>query len=296
MRASRFVLQLLLILGALACGPEPDPTYRNEILAWRARRLERLRADDGYLALAGLFWLREGENHFGSAPTNDIVFPAPAPAQAGVLIHRGRETIVRAFPGTVLTTAGEAVEEMRLVADTEGEPTLLALGTLRFLLIRRGDRFAVRLRDPASEIRRRFHGIDSYDIDPAYRVTARFEPYAPPKKIPVVNIVGTVDTMPSPGALVFRLHGAECRLDPVIETPGDTLLFVIFRDATSGTETYASGRFLYTNSPRNGAVVADFNKAYSPPCAFSPYTTCPLPPPQNDLHVAVRAGEKKYTP
>jgi uncharacterized protein (DUF1684 family) len=279
-----------------ACAPKPDPAYRQEILAWRARRLERLRADDGYLALAGLLWLHDGENTFGSAPTNDLVFPAAAPAQAGVLLHHGGETIVRAFPGTSLTVAGQPVDEMHLVADTEGEPTQLALGTLRFLIIRRGDRFGVRLRDPASAIRQRFHGIDSYDIDPAYRVTARFEPYDPPKKIPVVNIVGTVDTMPSPGALLFRLHGAECRLDPVIETPGDTLLFVIFRDATSGAETYASGRFLYTNPPRNGVVVADFNRAYNPPCAFSPYTTCPLPPPQNELRVAVRAGEKKYEP
>jgi len=293
MRWSRALSVLLWVTACAEKPQESDPPHVQEILAWRQKRLERLQSDTGYLTLAGLFWLREGENTFGSDPSNDFVFPAhSAPPRAGVFVHRDGLTSVRALPGTPLTHAGKPVEELQLpYAD---DPTVVRLGDLSFFVIRRGDRYAIRMRDLQSEIRKSFGSIDYFPVDPAYRVTARFEPYEPAKQIPIVNIVGTVDTLPSPGAFVFNLRGRECRLDPVLEAPTDTLLFVIFRDATTGEETYESGRFLYTDFPANGEVVVDFNKAYNPPCAFSPYTTCPLPPVQNDLAVAVRAGEKKY--
>jgi uncharacterized protein (DUF1684 family) len=269
--------------------------YEAEILAWRQRRLERLTADTGYLTLAGLFWLEEGENSFGSDPTNTCVFPAhSAPPQAGVIEHRGKETWLRSAPETPTLHDGAPIQEIRLVADADGPPTVIELGDLSFYLIRRGDRYAIRMRDERSEIRKNFHGIESYPIDTAYRVQARLEPYEPPKQVPIVNVVGHVDTMPSPGALVFTLHGQECRLDPLWSGPDDDSLWLVFRDATSGDETYGDGRFLYTDLPVNGQVVIDFNKAYNPPCAFSPFTTCPLPPWQNELSVPVRAGEKKY--
>jgi hypothetical protein len=304
------VAALLAILCATACADKgastaehstsrptvmADKAYEDEILSWRAKRLERLRSDTGYLTLAGLFWLREGDNSFGSDPANDFVFPAhSAPPRAGVFVHRNGVTTVRANPGTRLDHQGRPVEELRLIHDGEGEPTVVALGDLSFLVIRRGDRYAVRLRDLRSQIRANFRGIDYFPIDASYRVTARFEPYDPPKRIPIANVVGSVDSMLSPGALVFGLQGNEYRVDPVLEEPADKSLFLIFRDATAGEETYASGRFLYTDLPVDGKVVVDFNKAYNPPCAFSPYTTCPLPPPQNELRSAVRAGEKKY--
>jgi uncharacterized protein (DUF1684 family) len=158
----------------------------------------------------------------------------------------------------------------------------------------RGGRHAIRLRDPNAAARRNFHGIDTYPIDLAYRVTARFEPYAPPKKVPIANVIGTVDTMLSPGALVFQLGSRELRLDPLLEEPDATSLFLIFKDETSGSETYGAGRFLYTDLPVDGRVVVDFNRAYNPPCVFTEFATCPLPPPQNDLEAAVRAGEKDY--
>ena len=270
-------------------------SYEAEITEWRKGRMERLLADTGYLALAGLFWLDEGKHSFGSAPDNDLVFPEhSAPSHAGVFVRKGGTVSVQVSQGTPLMHGEESVTAMRLVPDSEDDTTVLTLGELTFYLIQRGDRFAIRMRDPNSEIRKNFRGIESYPIQESYRVVARFEPYDPPKEIPIVNEVGTMSKMLSPGALVFTLNGTACRLDPVVGSLEDDSYFVIFRDATSGEETYGSGRFLYTDLPVDGEVVVDFNKAYNPPCAFSPYTTCPLPPLQNELDVPVRAGEKKY--
>jgi uncharacterized protein (DUF1684 family) len=283
--------------AALADDPNTteEPSHEAQIAEWRKGRMERLLSDNGYLALAGLFWLHEGKHSFGSASDNDFVFPKhSAPAHAGAFVHANGVTTVRANPGTPLRHEGEPVTEMRMVPDSEDGTTMFTLGDLTFYLIQRADRFGIRMRDVHSEIRKNFRGIESYPVQESYRVVARFEPYDPPKEIPVVNEIGTTSTMLSPGALVFTLNGQECRLDPVVGSLDDDDYFVIFRDATSGDETYGSGRFLYTDLPADGQVIVDFNKAYNPPCAFSPYTTCPLPPPQNELKVAVRAGEKAY--
>lgn len=317
-RVSTFVLLLLLACGSLcvlafphaAALAEPQtpasaraeakaatqPTaYEQEILAWRERRLARLTAETGYLALAGLFWLDEGENSFGSDPSNACVFPAhSAPPKAGVFVRHGMQVELQATPGTKTMHEGKPVQEMQLASDATGHPTVITLGDLSFYVIQRADRLAVRMRDKNSATLKNFHGIDSYPIDEAYRVQARFEPYEPAKKILIADVIGLVDTMLSPGALVFTLQGQKCRLDPVWEGPDDDSLWLIFRDATSGNETYGDGRFLYTDLPENGQVTIDFNKAYNPPCAFSAYTTCPLPPWENELQVPVRAGEKKY--
>lgn len=289
---------MVLLALPLAAQPAPTPTdsaYVNEIHTWHAQRLARLQADTGYLALAGLFWLADGEHTLGSDAANAIVLPAhSAPPQAGVLVRSGDTTVLRALPGAGLQHDGKPVDEMTLVSDAAGAPTVIAIGDLTFSLIKRGDRYAIRLRDKQSAIRKNFRGIECFPIDTAYKVPARFVPYSPPKKIPIANVVGTVDTMLSPGALVFTLHDQECRLDPVWEGPEDDSLWLIFRDVTSGEETYGNGRFLYTALPQEGRVDIDFNRAYNPPCAFSPYTTCPLPPLQNELSVPVRAGEKTY--
>ncbi len=150
------------------------------------------------------------------------------------------------------------------------------------------------MRDLENPGRKHFSGIRNYRIDPKWRVEARFEPYDPPRRIPIANIIGTVDSMTCPGALVFTAGGREVRLDPVLEAPDATDLFIIFSDETSGSETYGAGRFLYAGLPKDGTTVLDFNKAYNPPCAFTEFATCPLPPAQNALPIAVRAGEKKY--
>lgn len=267
-----------------------DESHTAEVEEWRKGRMERLLAADGYLALVGLFWLDEGEHTFGSAEDNDLIFPAhSAPAHAGVLVRVGDATTVRAHSGTPLLHDGEPVTEMRLIPDSEDGTTELTLGELSFYLIQRGDRFGIRVIDPNSRIRKNFKGIQHYPVQESYRVVARFEPYDPPKEIPILSEVGTTSIEQSPGALVFELNGRECRLDPTV---AGKRYFIVFRDLTSGEETYGSGRFLYADREVDGKVVLDFNEAYNPPCAFSPYTTCPLPPLQNELDVAVRAGEK----
>lgn len=270
-----------------------SPEYAQEIEAWRARRLERLVSDTGYLTLAGLFWLKEGDNTFGSDPSNDFVFPA-GPAHAGVFTHAGGVTRVRALEGVSLLLNDKPVTENALRTDQMEETDVVHLENMSFYIIQRGDRFGVRMRWLESPVRKAFRGIEHFPTSAAYRVEARFEPYVPPKHIPVASVVGNVDTMLCPGAFVFEVDGKEERLDPVVESPDDNSMWLIFNDATSGDETYGGGRFLYTDRPVDGKVIVDFNKAYNPPCAFSPYTTCPLPPFQNHLDVPVRAGEKKY--
>jgi len=282
------------ISGAAAPPPADPPEHRREIEQWRARRLERLRSPEGWLTLVGLFWLEPGKNSVGSDPGNRVVLPAAkAPAFVGTLDRSGDAVTIHAAPGAGVTSAGAAVTTLALRSDRDGEPTPLSLGTLTFYLIARGDRLGVRVKDSDSDARRGFHGLDYYAIDPRWRVEARFEPYDPPKKVAVPNILGSVDQEDCPGALVFELDGKTYRLDPVIER-GETDFFVIFGDRTNGQETYGAGRFLYASPPVGGRTVLDFNKAYNPPCVFTPYATCPLPPPENRLAIRVEAGEKAY--
>lgn len=278
-----------------AGGAESDSAHAADIRAWQERRLRSLQSDTGWLTVTGLFWLHEGRNTFGTDPKSDLVLPpGSAPDHAGVFEHRGGTTTVRAARGVTLRIDGKPVRQARLTPDTKGKPEIVELGRLRLFVIERSGRFAIRMRDLDSELRKSFHGIDRYAIDPAWRVQARFEPYEPPRHIPIASVIGTVDSMLCPGALVFAAAGREHRLEPVLESPDDTSLFIIFSDETSGQETYPAGRFLYADPPRDGQTTLDFNKAYNPPCAFTPFATCPLPPPQNTLAVAVRAGEKTY--
>jgi uncharacterized protein (DUF1684 family) len=269
----------------------PEATeYRASIEAWRAEREAKLRADDGWLVLAGLYWLKPGANRFGSAPDNEIVLPASAPAHAGAFTHEAGKTTVSVEPGVAATVGGEPVtsRELRLGR----EPDVLVLGPLSMIVIRRGERFAIRARDQESENRKRFKGLEWYPVDPGYRVVARFVPYPAERRIPIANILGGVSQMRSPGSVVFELGGRELRLEPVYETDDAKELFFIFKDKTAPSETYGAGRFVYSELPKDGRVVLDFNKAYSPPCAYTPYATCPLPPKQNVLPVRIAAGER----
>jgi uncharacterized protein (DUF1684 family) len=179
--------------------------------------------------------------------------------------------------------------------DTEDTPyTVVRYGAISFFIHKVGDHFGVRVKDPNSERRKNFKGIDFFPTDPKYRVETRFEPYSPPKHIPMPNVSGITTDEVSPGALVFTLDGKEFRIDPILEQ-GTKDYFIIIKDATSGHETYGAARYLYASPPdASGKTVVDFNKAYNPPCAFTPYATCPLPPPQNRLPIRIEAGEKKY--
>jgi uncharacterized protein (DUF1684 family) len=208
-------------------------------------------------------------------------------------LSKGTVTL-RAEPDSGLTSEGRPVTTLALRSDAEGAPTVVRSGRISFFVIKRGERLGVRVKDSANPTLRDFHGIDSYTIDPRWRFEARWEPYRPPKTISVPNILGSIDEEKSPGAVVFEVGGRPYRLDAVQEAGSDDL-FLIFGDQTNGEETYGGGRFLYASPPdKEGRVVVDFNKAYNPPCVFTPYATCPLPPRQNRLALRVEAGEKKY--
>jgi len=301
---SRVASALAIILGAVSLtptagcrGPAPKPADEAFIRAekqWRAERLARLTAKDGWLTLVGLQWLQPGENTFGSDPANHVVLPGVAPHLGSfVLSAEGRVTL-RALPGADLTLDGRPVTKKVLRSDADGKPDVLHVGRLRCYVIRRGNRFAIRIKDPQSPVRTHFKGLDDYPIDPSYRVEATFEPFAKPEKVAVPTGVGISEEMEAPGLVHFTLAGRKLSLKPLVESPGDTELFFIFRDATSGKETYGAGRFLYAKAPQNGRLVLDFNRAYNPPCAFTPYATCPLPPEGNDLPLPIHAGEKAY--
>lgn len=278
------------LAGADASAPA---SYRETIETWRSQREARLRAEGGWLSLAGLFWLKEGENAFGSGASNDIVLPpGSAPARAGVFELRGGQVSVRLEPGVAATVAGRAEAAGLLRPDTSEKPDVLTLGRLSLHLIERSGRLGIRVKDPESPVRKAFKGLRWFPIDEGWRVEATFVPHAQPRTLELADVTGSVQKMTAPGYVVFRHGGRELRLEPVLEEPDAKELFLIFRDETSGRQTYGAGRYLYTDLPRDGKVTIDFNKAYSPPCAFTRFATCPLPPRQNRLPVRVEAGEK----
>jgi uncharacterized protein len=269
-------------------------TLQQEIEAWRSKRLERLTAADGWLSLVGLYWLEPGDNRFGRSADNDIAMDYPGvPERLGVFsLHSGKITF-QADPGAGITHAGEPVTTLALTPESRGDPTILRLGTLSFYVIESAGRFALRIKDSAAQARAHFLGLQYFDIGPDWCFEAHFETYSPMKKIPIVNVFGMEEEMDSPGALVFDIGGQPYRLDTVLER-GETDYFVMFADRTNGKQTYGAGRFLYVHPPVDGSTVLDFNKAYNPPCVFSSFATCPLPPPQNRLPIEVRAGELQY--
>jgi uncharacterized protein (DUF1684 family) len=291
-----------LLLTALCAGAAlwaadakgPDPAaYRKEVEAWREKREAGLKKEDGWLTLVGLYWLKPGENRFGSDPGNPVILPeGKAPAVAGSLNLEGETVHLNVQPGVALTADGKPVTPgMTVSPDASGKPTILQLGSLSFYVIKRGDRLGVRIKDKTSPMLTHFKGIDEYPIRPEWRVVARFEPYKD-KKIPIANIIGQVSDEKSPGAVVFDWQGKTYRID-ALEGGDDGSLFLVFGDQTNGKETYGAGRFLDTDPPKDGKVVVDFNTAYNPPCAFTAFATCPLPPAQNKLAVRIEAGEKK---
>jgi len=267
-----------LFLGlAAAAAMFAASNYSADIADWRAKREASLKAEDGWLSLAGLFWLHEGANPFGQDPGGEIVLPDGA-AHAGVFhLEHGKVTV----------TIDGATREVK---PDSGD--VVQVGRVRLLAIKRSEKYGIRVKDPQSEARRGFKGIESFPVDEAYRIVAKW--VAEPRKIPILNVIGQTEESECPGYAVFTLHGREFTLHPIFEEPGAKELFYIFRDETSGKETYPAGRFFYSELPKDGRVILDFNKAYNPPCAFTPYATCPLPPPENRLAVRIEAGEKRY--
>lgn len=295
-----FAIQVSCLLLLISCTspssqPGPDTDYLGEIQEWHKKRIERLKSEDGWLNLAGLYWLRAGENTFGSHQSNHLVFPEDrAPGFIGTLLLENGTVRVRIKPGIVVTHGGIPVTNMTIYQGDDNDSKVLTHGSLRWFVIKRDDRFAVRLRDLESPHVANFKGIETYPIDASWRIEAELRPYHPAKIIQIPTVLGTVRKQPSPGALVFKVEDKTYSLDSVSEH-GEGRLFVIFSDLTTGVDTYGGGRFLYVDKPPEGSkTFIDFNKAYNPPCAFSAYSTCPLPPQQNHLPLAVTAGEKRY--
>ncbi len=291
MKAALLLLGTVLASASAARAASPD--YFHEIEDWRAKREEGLRAPDGWLSVVGLHWLREGTSTVGSAEGSDIRLPLPAPPRVGTIDFTNGKAVIHVAPGVTVKSQDKPVAELELHSDKGGKPDVLAIGPVTLYVIERGGRQALRVKDTESAQRRRFRGLEWYPVREALRIRARFTPYDPPKKIPIANVLGMVELMPSPGYVTFQLGGRELRLDPVLEEPDAKELFFILKDMTAGKDTYPAGRFLYAEMPKAGQVVLDFNKAYSPPCAFTSFATCPLPPRQNRLDVRVEAGEKK---
>lgn len=261
--------------------------------SWRQRRLQRLQAEDGWLTLVGLGWLKEGPNLAGSGPGVYVEFPAEAPALIGTFTRSGKAVTFQPASGISVLREGQPFPGGVLKVDAPGvNPDVLQLGRFQFYVIARGDQLGVRIKDSEARARKEFAGIEMYPASSKWRIRARWEPANPPTTMPVPNVLGQVESMRVPGTAVFTVEGKEYGLTPVLEE-GISDLFFVFGDETNRTETYGAGRFLYTSPPKDGFVVLDFNRAYNPPCAFSPFATCPLPPKQNRLPFRVEAGEKR---
>jgi uncharacterized protein len=268
--------------------------YEDDILSWRKHRIARLTGPEGWLTVVGLAWLEEGDNPVGSDPANRVLL-SRGPDLIGTITVEGGRVAGRFDPKAGVLNDGHPVTApLDLDDDSGGSPTTLRLGTLTFFVIRRAGRLAVRIRDEESPARAAFTGIDSFPIDGRWRFQARFEPYDPPRTAEVPTIVELEETYQVPGALAFDHDGETHRIDAFLEE-GETDLFLVFGDLTNRAETYGGGRYMYVRPPHGrGVVTVDFNKAYNPPCVFTPFATCALPPIQNRLPIRVEAGEKLY--
>ncbi len=292
---------IVLIISALfisiSCSekehePKGTPGYIAENEQWHQKRIERLKDENSWLTLVGLHWLKEGDNIFGSDKNNDIVFPENAPQNIRKIILKDSVITLTVNEGVNVINEGNRIKEIKLEHDLTGNPTVLDVGSLRWYIIKRGERYGIRLRDTDASLLKEFKGINIYPINEDWRIEATFKPYDPPKPILIPNIWGTVEEDKSPGVLSFTKDGKSYNLDAIESRSG---FFIIFADETSGKETYGAGRFLYTDKPdSNNKVNLDFNIAYNPPCVFTKYATCPLPPKQNYLHLKITAGEKMW--
>jgi uncharacterized protein len=304
--AAVFVL-MAVHLTPLASGGDSktldDPaSWQRDLLAYRAKRATGLQAPEGWLSLVALGWLKEGDNSFGSAEDCRVQIAGKLPAHVGIVrLEKGALRLLPpsgGFPKGLLL-AGQPAREQVLLSDDTDNPSKLTIGTFTIILIHRDEAFALRVKDLQAPTRIAFHGLHWYAPNAAYRIHARWIPYNPPRILDIPTVLGTTTHLPAPGAAEFTLDGKVVRLEPVLEDPKSTELFFIMRDATSKTTTYGAGRFLYTELPDHGVsqpgeVWLDFNRLLNPPCAFTAYATCPLPPPQNRLGVPIPAGEQRY--
>ncbi|MEO5721423.1 MAG: DUF1684 domain-containing protein [Chthoniobacterales bacterium] len=287
----KFALCLAIVLGSLgAVLAQSD--YVEAIEKSRSERETNLKKENGWLTLAGLFWLKDGVNTVGTGAKFDVRLTDNFQGAFGEIDFKNGVATLKVASGVEATSDGKPVSTLDLVSDEKGNPTEIRVGSQMFYLIQREDRFGIRLKDSQSKARLAFKGLNWFPVDESYRVPAQLETYPEPKEVMVPNVLGGHFKMKSPGRLRFALQGQEYSLQPVLNDDGS--LFIIFRDASNLSETYEAGRFLDADKPVDGKTTLDFNQAENPPCAFSRYATCPLPPKGNDLSVAIKAGEKRY--
>ncbi len=287
----------VLMAVALSCNPKQEiktePDYIVEVDAWHAQRVEELRSPSGWLNIAGLYWLTDGINSFGRGADNTLVFPSTMTIdKAGYFSLENGLVRQSLLPEVPVTRNGVPVERTMIVfhPDSSRQP-VMEFGALRWFIIKRDTKYGVRLRDLNHPDLQQFTGIDRFPVDARWRVIARWEE-TPGRTIPITNVLGQTTQQAAPGVLVFELDGEEFRLDALDE--GSDELFIIFGDATNTRETYGAGRYLYVPKPVGGVVTVDFNRAENPPCAFTEFATCPLPPAQNVMNIDVPAGEKVF--
>jgi uncharacterized protein len=286
------LLVAVFALSGIVLAADPpaavDSAYQQSFDKWKADLVEDLKEE--WLPLAGLFWLKPGENSFGTDPKNAIVFPK-GPAHAGSFTLQGKTVTAMFAPGAGAIIAGKLATTAELQPDTTGKPTIVEIGNLRLHVIVRGERVGIRLKDLDSDAVRQYPGPQFFPLDLSYRVTATWLPSDGKQTVDVPNVLGDVSPTPIAGTAVFKINGQELRLT---DLGGDAAsgLFFVFSDPTSKTDTYPGGRFLKTDPVTNGTVVIDFNRAYNPPCSVTAYATCPLAPKENRLTVAIPAGEE----
>jgi len=284
----------LLCLCLILIGCTSSSSYKTEIENWRSVHEEELRKDDSWLTVAGLFWLKDGVNTVGKGNGYDVELTDNFKQDkfGTIQFHNGKAVLNVEPSVEAMTDGGKPVTVLELASDDPGPATKVTTGTQTFYLIKREDKFGIRLKDTETAERRNFSGEHWFPVDESYRVTGTFEPFDTVQEVEIPNVLGGTFKMKSPGVVKFKLKGKDLSLQPVVED--EKTLFFIFKDMTSNNETYGAGRFLYTNNPVDGKVILDFNKAENPPCAFTSFATCPLPPPQNRLDIDIKAGEKKY--
>lgn len=264
--------------------------YLADLHGWRQKLEHDLTSEDGWLTVVGLDWLREGDNTLGSAPGTDVTLPERAPADVGRLTLADGVVTLHATADVPVLVDGSAVRTAVLRPDVAKDgPSRVFMGPVNFFIIRRGDSFGVRIRDRANAARATFGGRQWYPVDDAYRVTGQFVAHEPPRTVEVSTSAGLVSPMQNIGRVDFTLRGEALSLEAFASSGGD--LWFIFKDTTSGKQTYGAGRFMYAPLASDGTVALDFNRAYHPPCAFTHFATCPLPPRENILPIAIEAGE-----
>lgn len=290
------ILAIIILVSVFSCQSNKEKfnkeDYIKSVQEWQTKRLQNLKSENGWLNLVGLYWLKKGQNPFGSNEANNIVFPKDAPEFIGTFsLYKGTLSVEINKDVDVFIN-DSLLKEHEVFTDAEDNTTMFKTGNFRWYIIKRGDRYGIRLRDLKSPLIDQITEIPSFPIDPKWRIKAKFEKFDTPKEIAIPNVLGDTELEKCYGLLKFKVNGKECSLMPLGDAIKDDF-FIIFADETSAEETYGAGRFLSVEKPnKKGITYIDFNKATNPPCAFTDFATCPMPPKENILSVKILAGEK----